>query len=442
MISNPLLLGDSYKYTHWKMYPPKTETVYSYFESRGGLFKETVFFGLQYLLQEYLCGTIVTPRRIAEAETFVAAHLGDKTLFNRVGWEHIVEVHGGRLPVEIRAVPEGTSVPVLTPLMTIENTDPSCWWLTNFLETLLSQIWYSCTVSTVSREIKKVILAALERSGDPADIRFKLHDFGFRGVSSVESAAIGGAAHLVNFMGTDNVMGARLAMEYYAASMPGFSIPAAEHSTITSWGSEHEVDAFRNMLTQFPKGLVSVVSDSYDIYCACRQYWGKDLKDLVMAREGCLVVRPDSGVPEEVVVKVLDTLGQAFGTTVNAKGYRVLDPHVRVIQGDGIDYDSIRAILGNMEVHGWSADNLAFGMGGALLQKLNRDTQMFAFKCSSATVDGQQRDVFKKPVTQEWKKSKPGRFEVGPVVFRNGEILVKTTFDEVRTRAALPGGAQ
>jgi nicotinamide phosphoribosyltransferase len=437
MDRNLITLTDSYKFTHWKQYPPLTENVYSYFESRGGQFKDTVFFGLQYFLKQYLEGPVITRYKVEEAEQVVGKHLGNPALFNRAGWMRIVEKHGGRLPVVIRAVPEGTVVPVLTPLMTVENTDPELFWLTNYLETLLVQTWYPTTVATLSREMKRIILKALEDTGDPNLIGFKLHDFGFRGVSSVESAGIGGAAHLVNFMGTDTVEALMIAKAVYGADMAGFSIPAAEHSTITSWGKENEVKAFDNMLTQFPEGLVAVVSDSFDIFKACNQYWGQELREKVLSRNGTLVVRPDSGVPEEVVVKVLEALGEAFGYDHNAKGFKVLNPKVRVIQGDGIDYDSVQDILGNMRVHKWSADNIAFGMGGALLQKLNRDTQKFAFKCSSVVVNGQPRDVFKQPVTQDWKRSKAGRFDVGPEVFRDGKVLVEHKFDDIRVRAAL-----
>lgn len=436
-MNNLILMTDSYKLTHWRQYPPNTTNVYSYFESRGGKFKETVFFGLQYYLKRYLKGAVIQPQHIAEAEAFVAKHLGSAALFNKEGWQYIADKHRGHLPVSICAVPEGKPVPVLTPLMTIENTDPKCFWLTNYLETLLVQVWYATTVATQSREMKRTILEFLEKTGDPAGIGFKLHDFGFRGVSSVESAGTGGCAHLVNFMGTDTIEGAVFARDYYDCEMAGFSIPASEHSTITAWGKENEVKAFENMLTQYPTGLVACVSDSYDIFHACSQYWGKDLKDKVVNREGTLVVRPDSGDPEKVVVKVLDTLGEAFGYTTNAKGYKVLDPHVRVIQGDGIDYESCHGILDNMAKYGWSADNIAFGMGGALLQRLDRDTQKFAFKCSSIVVDGKTTDVWKKPVTSDWKVSKPGRFNVGPEVFRNGNITKAYTFDEVRANAAL-----
>jgi nicotinamide phosphoribosyltransferase len=455
---NILLLTDSYKVSHHKQYPPRTEAVYSYFESRGGEFPETVFFGLQYFLDEYLAGVVVTADKIDEAAAIFEAHFPGGSFFHRAGWRHIVEAHGGRLPIRVKAVPEGSVVPTGNVLMTVENTDPDCFWLTNYLETLLVQVWYPCTVATQSRAMKQTIARYLRETGTPDQLPFKLHDFGFRGVSSVETAAQGGAAHLVNFLGTDNLAGIRQAQRYYGASMPGCSIPAAEHSTITAWGREHEADAYRNMLDQFPSGLVAVVSDSYDVLNACRAIWGKELKADIIRRDGTLVIRPDSGDPPTIVVRVLDVLGEAFGYTPNDKGYRVLDPHVRVIQGDGIDRQMLTTILEAVRANRWSADNIAFGSGGGLLQKLNRDTCRHAFKCSSVTVAGRQRDVFKQPVTDRAKSSKRGRLklirgEAGYAtvrdttehpetdllgeVFLNGELRNRQSWDAIRERAAL-----
>ena len=454
---NLILQTDSYKFTHWKQYPPGTEFVYSYLESRGGMFGQTLFFGLQYYLKEYLCGSVVNEDDIAEAQSFVDRHLGHG-LFNASGWRHIVTQHGGRLPVVIKAVEEGSIVDVQNVLMTIENTDPRCWWLPNYLETLLMKVWYPMTVATLSHAIRGVFLAALERSGDPALIDFKLHDFGYRGVSSEETAGVGAAGHLINFKGTDTVAGIRVLQKYYESrEMEGFSIPAAEHSTITAWGREDEVRAYENMLTQFPQGLVAVVSDSYNVYEACEKLWGQVLKEKVLRRPGTLVVRPDSGNPRAVVLKVLEILAQKFGHETNSKGYRVLNPKVRVIQGDGVNYWTIQDTLTAMNRAGWSADNITFGMGGALLQQLNRDTQQFAFKCSNVTIEGEDRDVFKDPVEGHDKASKRGRlalhFRDGVwstprtgrnatdpedrlrTVFREGEILVTQTVAEVRDRA-------
>lgn len=459
---NLVLNSDSYKYSQFSQYPPNTTVVYSYIESRGGVYDATVFFGLQAFIKEYLVGPVVTMEMIDEAEALITAH-GEP--FNRAGWEYIVRVHGGRLPVVIKAVPEGTVVGVKNVLATIENTDPSCYWLTSFLETaLLRAIWYPTTVATNSYENKKQILNALEKTGDPSTIDFKLHDFGARGVSSLESAGIGGAAHLVNFQGTDTVEALLFARRYYNADMAGFSVPAMEHSTVTSWGREGEVDSYRNMVkvNGKPGGIVSVVSDSYDIFAACEK-WGTELKQDVIDSGATLVVRPDSGDPATVVKKCLQILEKHFGSTVNAKGFKVLN-NVRVLQGDGINHQSIKSILYTITLAGFSADNVVFGQGGMLLQTVNRDDFRFAMKCSAALIDGKWVDVFKDPITDQGKQSKKGRLElirhkdgtfttmreedvaktcVGSdmrmleTVFQNGVLIRDMTFDEVRANAVI-----
>ena len=381
MNNNVLLMTDSYKVSHWKQYPKDTTNIYSYFESRGGQFGETVFFGLQYILK-YLSNPI-TQKDIDEAEDYCAKHFGSASLFNRESWEYILKQHGGYLPVHIKAVPEGTVVKTKNVLMTIENTDPNCFWLTNYLETILSQIWYPITVATLSRETKKLIVNNLKETGSIDGANFKLHDFGFRGASSLESAAIGGAAHLINFVGTDNLPAVVFARDHYDEDMAGFSIPASEHSTITSWTEQGEIEAYRNMINEYGDNpFYACVSDSYNIWRACSDLWGGELKDAVTNAKGTLVVRPDSGDPPFVVLRCLQLLGEAFGTTKNPKGYKVLNPKVRLIQGDGCNYQSIRKILSELKINGWSGDNVAFGMGGGLLQKVDRDTQKFAFKCS------------------------------------------------------------
>jgi nicotinamide phosphoribosyltransferase len=407
-LDNLLLNTDSYKASHWLQYPPGTDATFFYVESRGGIYDRTVFFGLQAILKEYLAKPI-THADVDEARDLFAAH-GEP--FNEAGWRHIVERHGGLLPIRIRAVPEGTVVPTHNALMTLESTDPKAYWVPSYLETMLLRIWYPVTVATISWHAKQTIRQFLERTSDDVEVQlpFKLHDFGARGVSSLESAAIGGAAHLVNFLGTDTVSGLRLASAYYHEPLAGHSIPAAEHSTITSWGREREVDAYRNMLTQFakPGSIVAVVSDSYDIFHAIREHWGKTLRDEVIRSGATVVVRPDSGDPVAVVHQCLELLDEAFGHSVNGKGYKVLN-HVRVIQGDGINPTSIRAILERTTSAGYATDNVAFGMGGALLQRLDRDTQKFALKCSAARINGQWIDVYKDPVTDHGKQSKRGR---------------------------------
>ena len=455
MNDNICLLTDSYKVTHWKQYPPGTETIYSYFESRiGAKYPKTLFFGLQYFLKEYLAGRVVTKTDVLDAQRLYVKHFG-ADWFNFKGWMHIIEKHGGRLPVRIKAVPEGTLVPASNVLMTIENTDPACYWLTNWLETLLVQVWYPCTIATRSWTMKQTLLKYLEETGDPKLVDFKLHDFGFRGVTCPEQAAIGGCAHLVNFRGTDTVAALDLAATHYNCDMAGFSVPASEHSTIITW--EHELDAFRNMLKQFPSGLVACVSDSYDIFHACEHYWGEALHDDILNRNGVLIIRPDSGDPAAMVYNVLIVLGDIFGTTKNDKGYKLLNPHIRIIQGDGIDEDSMEEVLKTMWKGGWSADNIAFGSGGGLLQKMNRDTQRFAFKCSSITANGVSRDVCKTTLNDTTKASKPGRLKLikdlgefktvnasDPkyadatdhlvTVFENGIMMVNNNLDAIRKR--------
>ena len=428
--TNRILLTDSYKQTHWKMYPPGTEYVYSYFEARaGGEVPETVFFGLRYLLQRYLMGQVVTLEDIAEAEEVCEKHFG-QDVFNRKGWMYILREHDGRLPLRIKAVPEGTVVPESNVLLTIENTDPNCAWLVNHFETLLVQLWYPSTVATLSREQKKLLKSALETSGSVEKLPFMLHDFGYRGATSVESAALGDAAHLVNFLGTDTIGGLELLRKYYRAEMAGFSVPAAEHSTITTWGEDGEVAAYKHILDNFQNGLVSVVSDSWDIYAACESLWGEKLHNDVANRpERTLVIRPDSGDPLEVILQCFNILSDKFGWSVNEKGYRVLPDYLRMIYGDGISRHSLPGIIEGIIGSGWSMDNIVFGSGGGLLQDCNRDTLRFAMKCSAVCVDGEWRDVYKRPASDPTKNSKRGRL-----------MLTRNEMGEIVTRKEKDGG--
>jgi nicotinamide phosphoribosyltransferase len=457
MRTNLILMSDSYKYSQFNQYPPGTEIVRSYVESRGGIWDDTVFFGIQMFIQEYLSKPI-TQADIDQAEKLILAH-GEP--FYKEGWEYILSEYNGMIPLKIKAVPEGTVLPYSNVLAVVENTDPKCWWVTSFFETaILRAIWYGTTVATNSFESKKLLLEALEETGTPEAIDFMLHDFGARGVSSGESAMIGGLAHLVNFLGTDNVEALQGGMEYYAAEGPvGFSIPAMEHSTVTSWGKDGEADSFRNhlKLNGAPGAPIAFVSDSYDIFNACENIWGKELKQEVIDSGAIVVVRPDSGDPASVVTKCLKLLAKQFGWTKNDKGYKVLN-NVKVIQGDGIDHASIRSILFSTQMAGFSTDNLAFGQGGALLQQVNRDTMRFAMKCSAIRVNGEWRDVFKDPVTDSGKVSKKGLVtlfqatdgsfisEVEGTEFANateallpiydhGAILNQVTFDQVRANA-------
>lgn len=459
---NRVIDTDSYKASHWLQYPPETTLVHSYLESRGSErdYAETVFFGLQYLLKRYFSRP-VTRAEVEEAREVITAH-GEP--FNYDGWTRLIEKRGGLLPMRIRAVAEGSPVPTRNALMTVENTDPEFFWITSWFESQLMRLWYPVTVATQSYYIKRDVFRFLQETADEpqAEINFKIHDFGSRGVSSQETAAIGGAAHLVNFFGTDTMAALLIHREFYNEPMAGFSIPAAEHSTITSWGREGESEAYRNMLRQFakPGATVAVVSDSWNIYNAVEKIWGEQLRQEVVDSGATVVIRPDSGEPVEVVSRVARILDEKFGSTTNSKGYKVLK-NVRIIQGDGVNEQSIRDILTSLKNLGFSASNIAFGIGGALLQKINRDTLKFAYKCSAVVVDGELRDVYKQPITDAGKNSKKGRLDLIldengeyrtvrlenietaaaensqlQTVFENGEVLIDDNLEAIRKRAA------
>lgn len=464
--NNIILLTDSYKVSHHVQYPPKTSYIYSYFESRGGKFENVVFFGLQYIIKKWLSGVVVTEERIQEAKELLSLHVSSVP-FNEAGWRYILEHHGGKLPIKIKAVPEGTSVPVKNVLFSVENTDPKCYWLVGYLETIMVQCWYPCTVASYSREMKKSIYAALQQSSDSmANLDFQLHDFGFRGVSSVESAGIGACANLINFHGTDTIAGLVVARNYYGSKCAGYSVPASEHSTTCIWKKSGESKAFRNMLNTFKDGIVSIVSDSYDIYNACSEIWGDELKAEVVSRGAekgnVVVIRPDSGDPATVVLELLNILGKKFGSERNSKGFKTLPPYIRLLQGDGINLESTRDILAKMIEQEWSAENLVLGCGGGLLQKHNRDTLKFAFKCSYGVVDGEGIEVYKDPITDAVKKSKKGKLalvrdsssnkfetiqhahelngdiedrDILSPIFENGVLIVDQTLEEIRKRA-------
>lgn len=414
---NPILNTDSYKLSHYLQYPPGTKYIYSYIESRGGLYDYTVLFGLQYYIKEYLTVRI-EKWMIDEAEEIALAH-GEP--FNREGWEYIIRVHKGKLPLRIKAVKEGTVVPVGNALVSIVNTDPNVPWLTSYVEpSLLRGVWYGTTVATLSRVIKEIFVKFYDRTVDEenyGDIDFMLHNFGDRGVSSYESSAIGAMAHATSFKGTDCINSIRYLRHYYNFKNMLYSVPAAEHSSITSWGRNRELDAYKNMLVQFggKDKIVSVVSDSYDIEYACSTLWGKLLKAMIIETKTKLVIRPDSGDPVKINRKLLKILAKRFGVTVNSKGFKVIN-NVKLLQGDGVNETSIEAILTMAENEGFASSNFVFGMGGALMQGPQRDTQKWAMKASAAYIeDGEIDDwidVYKDPITDAGKRSKKGRVEL------------------------------
>lgn len=450
---NPILNTDSYKLSHYLQYPKEVKFINSYIESRGGRWNRVIFYGLQAFLKAYLSQKI-TAEDIKEAKEFAAPH---GLPFNEKGWEYILKEHGGALPLSIEAVAEGSIVQTDNVLLQMKNTDPKAPWLVGWVETaLLRAIWYPVAVATNSYFCKQEILRYLAQTGSPEEIEFKLHDFGARGVSSFESAGIGGSAHLLNFKGSDTITGALFAQKYYGAKTPAISIPASEHSTMTAWGKERESEAYANMARAFGDSIFACVIDSYDIENAIWQ-WSKLMPD-IKARGGKVVLRPDSGNPVKMAILCIERLIELVGASKNAKGYLVLPDFVRVIYGDGIEPERIGDILGELEMRGISSDNIAFGMGGALLQHLSRDTLRFAMKASAVSSDGKSwQNIAKEPVSDPSKHSKPGRLalvrdeniyrtlrldELGEAknelepVFRDGKILKEFSFDEIRANIA------
>lgn len=456
-MDNLILTCDGYKQCHHNLLPNGITNAYSYFEARK-LDEDIIFFGLQYLLKKYLVGQVITAEKIDYAENRVNKYIpGHKNLFNRAGWEYIVREHGGKLPILIKAVPDGTIVNSSNVLMTIENTDNKCYWLPNFLETLLSQVWYPCSVATTSWKMKKIIKKYLDITSDnQSSLNNSLVDFGVRGSTSLESSMIGGAAHLLNFNASDNLPAGEFIEEYYGKSNLN-TLPAGEHFTVTSYGRDNECEAIEKIIDIYSRNI-SCPCDSYDIYNACENYLGVQLKNKILRRNGVFLCRADSGDPTRIIPAILNILWDKFGGSINQKSYKVLDPHIRIIQGDGIDIHSLGEILYAVKMAGFSADNLIFGSGGGLLQKVNRDTFSFAFKCSSIRQNEIWQDVYKEPITDIGKNSKKGRLKLVvegnkyitcreneypnhndclQTVFENGELVIDQHWDDIVKRAKL-----
>ena len=462
MIENNIcLLTDSYKITHHYFYPKGTKKIYSYLESRvGAEFNKTIFYGLQYIIKKYLKGKVVSQEKIDEADNLMQTHLGEG-IFNREGWQYILDEFDGMLPIEIKAVPEGTPVDVGNVLMTVENTDDKCYWLVNYLESLLLQVWYPSTIATLSAEVRKLANFYLDVTGsDKSNLDFMLHDFGYRGATSTESSMLCGSAHLLSFSGTDTIPALTIPENYYNDSeVYGFSVQATEHSVMTSLGQDGEIQQALNVIENAKNGILSMVIDSYDYRNFLRQASteGSELNDAILkflSVDGNKVVfRPDSGEPVSTTIDCLNILESGFGSYDTENGYKVFDANIGLLWGDGLNYHKIRDILFAMKSNGWAAENIIFGMGGGLHSSVNRDTQRNAFKCSAQLRDGQWFDIFKNPLDSS-KKSKTGRFklieddgsfktisiddegdDILRTVFKDGKLLVDEKYCDVKLRA-------
>jgi nicotinamide phosphoribosyltransferase len=434
---NPIIDTDSYKLSHFELYPPEVTNVYSYGESRGGRYPATLFFGLQPWLRQ-LVERPVTLADVAEAEDFARAH-GEP--FNIAGWLWIVQQHGGYLPVRIKAVAEGTLVPTHNVLVTVENLDPKLPWLTSYVETaILRQVWYATTVATRIFNMKRRIKAAFDRTADDhSGLPFALLDFSSRGCSSYGANEIGGAAYLANFLGSDSVPAVRYVNHYYDSPMSGFSVMASEHSVTTSWGKDRTLERKLHYIERAPPG--SIISDVLDTWnCYTEAYEWVTLKDKLAEKNLTLVGRPDSGDIDDVLPELIRIFAQGFGVTTNCKGYEVING-AKLLWGDGINETTHMDPFYVAHGIGISAQSIMTGSGGGLMQAdIDRDTCKFAFKASAISTDAGETwsGVAKDPITDPGKRSKMGRLRLidtsgGSFETYPEEAILPSPEDELRT---------
>lgn len=445
---NPMCLIDGYKADHRRQYPEGTEFVYSNFTPRQSRIEgvnEVVFFGLQYFVKEYLIerwnkGFFERPKEnvLREYKRRMDNYLGK----DAVPCEHIAELHDlGYLPIKIKALKEGVLTPIGVPVFTIVNTLPKFFWLTNYFETLMSNvIWKPITSATTAFQYRKRFEEFAEKTGyDKSFIQWQGHDFSFRGMSGNEDSLISGAGHLLSFTGTDTIPAIDFLEKYYNANsdleLIGGSVPATEHSVMCMGEEESEINTFKRLITElYPNGIVSIVSDTWDFWKVMTEYL-PTLKTEILARNGRLVIRPDSGDPvkiicgdnesnNEVIKKgAYELLWDTFGGEINDKGFKVLNGKVGMIYGDSITLGRQKQILELLEAKGFSASNLVLGIGSFTYEYVTRDTFGFAMKATWGQVNGIEKDIFKNPKTDSgFKKSAKGLL---CVVSENGKLKLK-----------------
>lgn len=467
--ANPLLATDVYKIGHMTQYAPGTTKVVSYLMARSGkVYDKTVFFGLHYWLQRYFTRRI-TMEMGSEFIENANAILGPQSEEVIAKVKALCEL--GYIPLEIKAVPEGTVMSTGNVLLTITNTHPDFFWCVGFFESLILKVWDAISTASCSYLYYRTAKTFYEKTCDSLDgLDYAVHDFGYRGCSSEAQAALTGLGHLLSFKGSDTVPARSFGMSYYRVSSTYplmASVPASEHSVMCSFGKQDELEAFRHMLRLYPTGIVSIVSDTYDVYEALTTFAEK-LKPEILSRDGKVVFRPDSGNPEHIIcgnpeaaegspefLGAIRLLDKAFGSTINEKGYKVLNPKVGLIYGDGMYLERYVRTLNRLEQMGYAASNLVIGVGG-ILRNHSRDTLGFALKAVYVEVNGQPRDIEKTPITDTKKKSHKGRvalvIEDGQyrtidqcsdedlkrcilqTVFKNGEITVYPKFEEMRNK--------
>jgi nicotinamide phosphoribosyltransferase len=459
-----LLEADGYKQSHRLVYTPGTTSILVNWTNRSNKFlpdaSHAVHFGVQAFCQQYL-NEMWAPFFAAD-EDLVCSLFEEELLNyfgpNNIGSDHIRALHRkGYLPLLVRSLPEGTLAPIGIATVLIENTDAEFFWLPNYIETALSaSIWHPTTVATIALLYRELMESWAERTGgDPSGIDFQAHDFSFRGQHSLDAAAASGAGHLISFLGTDTMSSFDFIRRYYPGEngWVGASVPATEHSVMCLEGQEGELDTFERILRVFPTGIVSTVADGFDFWAVLTDLLPQ-LKDKIMARDGKLVIRPDSGDPVDIItgeydardnfdpdddripsveeganrahyehekargrltneqLGAIEILGDLFGYTVNEKGYKELDSHIGLIYGDSITLDRAKQIFERLEAKGWASTNVVLGIGSYTYAYLTRDSLGSAVKATAAIVNGRHVDIQKDPKTGSGKKSAKGRLAV------------------------------
>jgi nicotinamide phosphoribosyltransferase len=479
---NPLLLTDGYKVDHRRQYPNETTLVYSNWTPRKSRIEgvnEVVFFGLQYFIKKYILDEFKTqffdqPKEkvVARYARRINTYLGE----NQVGTKHIEELHDlGYIPMVFKALPEGSTVPLRVPMFTMYNTKPEFFWLTNYFETLLSAVvWMPCTSATIAKQYRIVLdKYAEETSSMPEFVDWQGHDFSMRGMAGIEAAVISGMGHLLNFTGTDTIPAIDALETYYNANsemeLIGGSVAATEHSVMCMGTTEGEYETFKRLICEvYPKGIVSIVSDTWDLWKVLTDYMPR-LKEEIVSREGKVVVRPDSGDPVLIICGnpdgkteqerkgVIELLWDVFGGTVNDKGFKELVPQIGAIYGDSITVDRATRICQKLKEKGFASTNVVLGIGSYTYQYNTRDTFGFAMKATYGEVNGNGREIFKDPITDDGTKKSAkglmkielnnGRYELkdqatweeeqgGELkeVFRDGQLLVDDSLAAIRER--------
>ncbi|NIE95721.1 nicotinate phosphoribosyltransferase [Acinetobacter sp. Tr-809] len=488
---NPLNAIDFYKADHRRQYPVGTEYVYANFTPRSSRLAKMlpdfddkiVFFGLQGFIKHFLIETWNEGFFNQPKAKVVAAY--KRRMDNALGEgavpvEHIEALHDlGYLPLKIKALPEGSRVNIKVPVLTIINTDPNFFWLTNYIETVLSaELWKSCTTASIAYEYKRLLTQYAEKTGAPLDfVAVQGHDFSSRGMSGIYDAAQSGVGHLTSFIGTDSVASIDYAEEYYnATGVVGVSVPATEHSVMCMGSEESEIETFRRLICElYPAGVVSIVSDTWDFWRVITEF-SVELKAEILKRQpnalglAKVVFRPDSGDPVKIICGdpnaekdspaykgAVQCLWEIFGGTETAQGYKVLNERVGLIYGDSITLERAQNILKGLEAKGFASNNLVFGIGSYTYNYLTRDSFGFAVKATWGQVNGVGRELFKDPMTDSGvKKSAKGLLRVEQTengfelfdqqsfeqenmgalqtVFENGQLLRECSLDQIRER--------